>query len=100
LLIGYETGQIVLWDLRTRTAEMRCQCTEPLKSISWHHEGKQFMCSHTDGSLTTWAVRQAPKPINVSQPHGKCICVWLFSFVTVQAYTPVIQLYAAFFQTL
>ncbi|XP_023722394.2 syntaxin-binding protein 5 isoform X3 [Cryptotermes secundus] len=71
LLIGYETGQIVLWDLRTRTAEMRCQSAEPLRSISWHHEGKQFMCSHTDGSLTTWTVRQAPKPINVSQPHAK-----------------------------
>ncbi|XP_069687286.1 syntaxin-binding protein 5 isoform X5 [Periplaneta americana] len=50
---------------------MRCQSVEPLKSISWHHEGKQFMCSHTDGSLTTWTVRQAPKPINVSQPHAK-----------------------------
>ncbi|GFG32353.1 hypothetical protein Cfor_10913, partial [Coptotermes formosanus] len=71
LLIGYESGQIALWDLKTRTAELRCQCAEPLKSISWHHEGKQFMCSHTDGSLTTWTVRQAPKPINVSQPHAK-----------------------------
>ncbi|PNF18352.1 hypothetical protein B7P43_G13896 [Cryptotermes secundus] len=50
---------------------MRCQSAEPLRSISWHHEGKQFMCSHTDGSLTTWTVRQAPKPINVSQPHAK-----------------------------
>ncbi|XP_046669379.1 syntaxin-binding protein 5 isoform X6 [Homalodisca vitripennis] len=71
LLIGYESGQLVLWDLRTRTAELRWQCAEPLKSVTWHHEGKQFMCSHTDGSLTTWNVRQAPKPINVTLPHAK-----------------------------
>nr|CAD7258660.1 unnamed protein product [Timema shepardi] len=71
LLIGFETGQVVLWDLRTRTAEMRCQSAEPMRSISWHHEGKQFMCSHTDGSLTTWTVRQAPKPINLTLPHAK-----------------------------
>lgn len=70
LLIGYESGQLVLWDLRLRQAELRWQCSEQLKSVTWHHEGKQFMCSHTDGSLTTWNVRQAPKPINVSHPHG------------------------------
>jgi hypothetical protein len=35
------------------------------------------MCSHTDGSLTTWTVRQAPKPINVSQPHGKYTSVMI-----------------------
>ncbi|XP_066993628.2 syntaxin-binding protein 5 isoform X1 [Anabrus simplex] len=71
LLIGYECGQIVLWDLKTRAAELRFQSSEALRSISWHHEGKQFMCSHADGSLSTWAVRQSPKPINVIQPHAK-----------------------------
>nr|CAD7394189.1 unnamed protein product [Timema cristinae] len=76
LLIGFETGQVVLWDLRTRTAEMRCQSAEPMRSISWHHEGKQFMCSHTDGSLTTWTVRQAPKPVNLTLPHGESTQVY------------------------
>ncbi|XP_069195233.1 syntaxin-binding protein 5 isoform X2 [Procambarus clarkii] len=72
LLIGYESGQLVFWDLKTRTAEVRFQCAEPLKSISWHHEGKQFMCSHTDGSLTTWAIKQTgPKPSSVIFPHAK-----------------------------
>ncbi|XP_014221040.1 syntaxin-binding protein 5 isoform X2 [Trichogramma pretiosum] len=70
MLIGYETGQMVLWDLKSKQAEFRWQADEPLRSISWHHEGKQFMCSHTDGSLTTWLVRQA-KPINVTHPHAK-----------------------------
>ncbi|KAK7794267.1 hypothetical protein R5R35_013601 [Gryllus longicercus] len=71
LLIGFESGQVVLWDLRTKQAELRFQSAEPLKSVSWHHEGKQFMCSHTDGSLTTWPVRQQPRPLNVSHPHAK-----------------------------
>ncbi|XP_015117938.1 syntaxin-binding protein 5 isoform X2 [Diachasma alloeum] len=70
MLIGYETGQIVLWDLKTKNAEWRCQTDEPLRSISWHHEGKQFMCSHTDGSLSTWLLRQF-KATNVTHPHAK-----------------------------
>ncbi|XP_014214467.1 syntaxin-binding protein 5-like [Copidosoma floridanum] len=73
LLIGYETGQIVLWDLKLKAAEFRWQTEEQfgtLKSISWHHEGKQFMCSHNDGSLTTWTLRQA-KPASVTHPHAK-----------------------------
>ncbi|XP_031337336.1 syntaxin-binding protein 5 isoform X1 [Photinus pyralis] len=71
LLVGYETGQIVLWDLRSKSAELRCQTLEPIRSIAWHFEGKQFMCSHTDGSLTTWSIKQNNKPIHVSQPHAK-----------------------------
>ncbi|XP_043791407.1 syntaxin-binding protein 5 isoform X6 [Apis laboriosa] len=70
MLIGYETGQIVFWDLKTKNADYRCQSDVPLRSISWHHEGKQFMCSHTDGSLSTWTVRQL-KPTNVTHPHAK-----------------------------
>ncbi|KAK6620679.1 hypothetical protein RUM43_010974 [Polyplax serrata] len=71
LLIGFESGQIVLWDLRTKAAETRWNGPEALKSISWHHEGKQFICSHGDGSLTTWNVRQAAKPVSVTFPHAK-----------------------------
>ena len=75
LLIGYETGQIVLWDLKTKTADYRWQSDEPLRSISWHHEGKQFMACHTDGSLTTWFSKQ-PKPANITHPHGKVIYIF------------------------
>ncbi|XP_077270230.1 syntaxin-binding protein tomosyn isoform X10 [Temnothorax americanus] len=69
MLIGFSTGQIVLWDLKTKTVEYRCQTDDLLTSISWHHEGKQFMCSHSDGSLTTWTLRQL-KP-SVTFPHAK-----------------------------
>ncbi|XP_065223798.1 syntaxin-binding protein 5 isoform X5 [Planococcus citri] len=71
LLIGYETGQVVLWNLRTKKAELRWQSTEALKSITWHYEGKQFMCAHVDGTLTTWNLRPQDKPSSVIAPHSK-----------------------------
>uniref|UniRef100_A0A8D8VKG3 Syntaxin-binding protein 5-like n=1 Tax=Cacopsylla melanoneura TaxID=428564 RepID=A0A8D8VKG3_9HEMI len=71
LLLAYETGLVVLWDLRLKKAEFRWQCTEPIKSICWHYEGKQFLCSHTDGTISTWAVRPMTKPLSVNQPHMK-----------------------------
>ncbi|XP_037026071.1 syntaxin-binding protein 5 isoform X4 [Bradysia coprophila] len=71
LLIAYECGQIVLWDLRSKCAEMRWQSGEPLRSVAWHHEGKYFVSSHTDGSLCTWPLRPTPKPQFHSYPHAK-----------------------------
>ncbi|XP_012528967.1 syntaxin-binding protein 5 isoform X12 [Monomorium pharaonis] len=70
MLIGFSSGQIVLWDLKTKIADYRCQTDDVLTSITWHHEGKQFMCSHSDGSLSTWTVRQL-KPSSVTFPHAK-----------------------------
>ncbi|XP_069133314.1 syntaxin-binding protein 5-like isoform X2 [Argopecten irradians] len=71
LLIGFETGAIVLWDLKTKSAECRYTAPEALRSISWHHEGKQFMCSHTDGSLTTYNLKSTTKPVSLMMPHAK-----------------------------
>ncbi|CAN7989536.1 unnamed protein product [Ixodes hexagonus] len=71
LLVGFETGALVLWDLRNRAADARFQHTEALHSVTWHHEGKQFMCSHADGSLTTWNIRMPAKPVNIIFPHGR-----------------------------
>lgn len=71
LLIGFDTGVVVLWDLRNRSVDSRFQCTEYLTSISWHNDGKQFICSHTDGSLSTWNIRSSTKPQSVMYPHAK-----------------------------
>ncbi|KAH9491383.1 Syntaxin-binding protein 5-like, partial [Bulinus truncatus] len=71
LLIGFESGAIVFWDLRTKSAEYRYNSQEALRSISWHNEGKQFMCSHTDGSLSTWNVKSPQRPVSVTSPHAK-----------------------------
>ncbi|XP_023193210.1 syntaxin-binding protein 5-like isoform X10 [Xiphophorus maculatus] len=71
LLIGFEGGTIVQWDLRAKKADFRIYYDEAIHSVSWHHEGKQFMCSHSDGSLTLWTLRNTTKPFQVTFPHGK-----------------------------
>lgn len=49
----------------------RWQSHEPLRSISWHHEGKHFVSSHIDGSLCTWPLRATAKPQTHIYPHAK-----------------------------
>ncbi|XP_017276180.1 syntaxin-binding protein 5-like isoform X10 [Kryptolebias marmoratus] len=71
LLIGFEGGTIVQWDLRAKKADFRIYYDEAIHSASWHHEGKQFMCSHSDGSLTLWNLRNTTKPFQITFPHGK-----------------------------
>lgn len=60
--------------MRSKLAEMRWQFHEPLRSASWHFEGKHFVTSHTDGSLCTWPLRSttnSAKPQLHVFPHGK-----------------------------
>ncbi|XP_056610530.1 syntaxin-binding protein 5-like isoform X12 [Triplophysa dalaica] len=71
LLVGYEGGTIVMWDLRAKRADFRIYYDEAIHSVSWHHEGRQFMCSHSDGSLSMWNLRNTAKPFQVTFPHGK-----------------------------
>ncbi|XP_061923472.1 syntaxin-binding protein 5-like isoform X7 [Entelurus aequoreus] len=71
LLVGFESGTIVQWDLRAKKTDFRIYYDEAIHSASWHHEGKQFMCSHSDGSLTVWNLRNTSKPVQVTFPHGK-----------------------------
>ncbi|XP_031592986.1 syntaxin-binding protein 5 isoform X3 [Oreochromis aureus] len=71
LLIGFESGIVVLWDLKSKKADYRYSYDEAIHSVAWHHEGKQFVCSHSDGTLTTWNVRTPAKPVQIITPHGK-----------------------------
>ncbi|XP_068557521.1 syntaxin-binding protein 5-like isoform X7 [Cebidichthys violaceus] len=71
LLIGFESGTIVQWDLRGKKADFRIYYDEAIHSVGWHHEGKQFMCSHSDGSLSMWNLRNTTRPFQVTFPHGK-----------------------------
>ncbi|CAL8267638.1 unnamed protein product [Lota lota] len=71
LLIGFESGTVVQWDLRGKKADFRIYYDEAIHSVSWHHEGKQFMCSHSDGSLTLWNQRNTARPFQITFPHGK-----------------------------
>ncbi|XP_061699130.1 syntaxin-binding protein 5 isoform X4 [Syngnathoides biaculeatus] len=71
LLIGFECGVVVLWDLKSKKADYRYNYDEAIHSVAWHHEGKQFVCSHSDGTLTTWNIRTPAKPAQITTPHGK-----------------------------
>ncbi|XP_078086366.1 syntaxin-binding protein 5a isoform X8 [Mustelus asterias] len=71
LLIGFESGTLVLWDLKSKKGEYRYSYDEAIHSVAWHHEGKQFVCSHSDGSLTIWNVKSPIKPAHIITPHGK-----------------------------
>ncbi|XP_056435769.1 syntaxin-binding protein 5-like isoform X1 [Gadus chalcogrammus] len=71
LLIGFESGTVVQWDLRMKKVDFRIYYDEAIHSVSWHHEGKQFMCSHSDGSLTLWNQRNTARPFQITFPHGK-----------------------------
>ena len=42
---------------------------QDILNTCWHSDGKQFMCCHKNGSLTTWNWKNA-KPISVKFPHG------------------------------
>ncbi|XP_048210213.1 syntaxin-binding protein 5 isoform X4 [Perognathus longimembris pacificus] len=71
LLIGFESGTVALWDLKSKKADYRYTYDEAIHSVAWHHEGKQFICSHSDGTLTIWNVRSPAKPVQTITPHGK-----------------------------
>ena len=46
------------------------QCPKKFTSISWHYDGKQFVCSCVDGSLVTWNIKPVnKKPVSVVFPH-------------------------------
>ncbi|KAM6969426.1 syntaxin-binding protein 5 isoform 2-T2 [Tautogolabrus adspersus] len=71
LLIGFECGVVVMWDLKCKKADYRYTYDEAIHSAAWHHEGKQFVCSHSDGTLTTWNIRAPAKAAQIITPHGK-----------------------------
>jgi hypothetical protein len=72
LLIGYESGCIVIWDLKQKNAEGRYYYTGNLLWLAWHYEGKQFVAAHGDGSLITWQIRSNTRPSSILYPHANC----------------------------
>ncbi|CAF4065954.1 unnamed protein product [Rotaria sp. Silwood2] len=81
LYIGFSThlsstnnapvGQVVCWNLQQKTSENVYTLQQGLTSISWHSEGRQFMCSHCDGSLSVWNLRTLDKPVSINYPHSR-----------------------------
>jgi len=68
LLIGFESGYLVSWNISEKIAETRYRCHAELTCIFWHHEGKQFMTGHRDGQIAIWNVRST-EPTAKFNPH-------------------------------
>ncbi|KRX89209.1 Syntaxin-binding protein 5 [Trichinella pseudospiralis] len=74
LLIGYECGTLVLWDLKDKSVDSRYQCMQRLRSACWHCDGKQFMCALSNGSLMTWTMKKTTEPTDLVIPLSKLDC--------------------------
>ncbi|BES98749.1 giant larvae [Nesidiocoris tenuis] len=53
VLIGYNRGLMVLWDLKTPTAVETYISSQGVESLSWR-DGSTFLSSHNDGSYAEW----------------------------------------------
>uniref|UniRef100_A0A6Q2Y774 Syntaxin-binding protein 5-like n=1 Tax=Esox lucius TaxID=8010 RepID=A0A6Q2Y774_ESOLU len=81
LYIGTEKGNIHIVNVESFTLSVppprpthpdsRYTYDEAIHSVAWHHEGKQFICSHSDGTLTIWNIKGQGKPFQTITPHGK-----------------------------
>lgn len=70
LLIGFDSGLIVLWNVKIKRGELRFYGTsETMSSISWFFDGKQFMSAHNNGSLIVWNCKPDTKPVTILHPH-------------------------------
>nr|CAH8871152.1 unnamed protein product [Trichobilharzia regenti] len=70
ILIGYSSGFLVLWDLKTKQADARFKHTDSLYSMAWHWDGKSFLTSHNHGLIATWSIRQPQRPMSIICPHA------------------------------
>ena len=44
-------------------------------SAYWLNDGKQFICSHTNGTLTVWNLKNSDKPVDTLIPHSESFLI-------------------------
>ncbi|UYV62473.1 LLGL1 [Cordylochernes scorpioides] len=75
ILIGYDRGLKVLWDIKELNAEHTYVGTQQLESLCWHRSGTQFMSAHNDGSYIVWNTDDPSKPDGApNAPYGPFPC--------------------------
>ena len=47
--------------------------SQSVVSAHWLNDGKRFMCSHTDGTLTVWSLKNSDKPAETLSPHSESV---------------------------
>ncbi|KAI6182412.1 Syntaxin-binding protein 5 [Aphelenchoides bicaudatus] len=70
LLMLYEKGQAVLWNVTTRESERFCIDTAPVKCFCWSNNGREIMCGHKDGSITVWNIKKPKECLQKTTPHA------------------------------
>ncbi|KAK4337043.1 hypothetical protein RND71_043391 [Anisodus tanguticus] len=62
ILIGYNRGQLVLWNLTTSNCEKVFVSDQLLEHACWSSNGDEFMSSHHDGSYIIWSTNDNVEP--------------------------------------
>ncbi|KAK1162162.1 LLGL scribble cell polarity complex component 2-like isoform X1 [Acipenser oxyrinchus oxyrinchus] len=77
ILIGYNRGLMVLWDLEGSQATHHFLGNQQLESVWWKRNGRQIISAHSDGSYCQWPVSSAdcqPEPDKHEMPYGSFPC--------------------------
>uniref|UniRef100_A0A3B4B2U8 LLGL scribble cell polarity complex component 2 n=1 Tax=Periophthalmus magnuspinnatus TaxID=409849 RepID=A0A3B4B2U8_9GOBI len=56
VVIGYDRGLMVVWDLEKHCAVQHIPATQQLESVWWTEDGSYILSSHSDGSYCRWMV--------------------------------------------
>ena len=63
LLIGYNRGQLVLWNLATGQIDKFYSSGQQIESVCWSStDGDEFISSHNDGSYIVWSINDSVTP--------------------------------------
>jgi len=63
LLIGYNRGQLILWNLESEKLEKFYSSGQQLESVCWSSPtGDEFISSHNDGSYIVWSINDTVLP--------------------------------------
>nr|XP_033817041.1 LLGL scribble cell polarity complex component 2 isoform X1 [Geotrypetes seraphini]XP_033817042.1 LLGL scribble cell polarity complex component 2 isoform X1 [Geotrypetes seraphini]XP_033817043.1 LLGL scribble cell polarity complex component 2 isoform X1 [Geotrypetes seraphini] len=77
ILIGYNQGLIVLWDLLNDQVICHFLGDKQLENVSWRRDGCEIISCHNDGSYSQWSVssdKKQSEPIQSKQPYGPFPC--------------------------
>ncbi|VDK55239.1 unnamed protein product, partial [Cylicostephanus goldi] len=73
LLIGYDKGVVVQWNLLTKEID-RFPLDPPIKCFCWHYDGKLVITGNVDGSICVYNMKKTSEPQQKSFPHGQGPC--------------------------
>lgn len=79
LLLAFNDGLVVLWNLLTRQVIHRHQVgtQKLLTSLCWISSGKEFATSYYDGAIGVWNLKSDRGPENLFYPHGTYLVTYI-----------------------